>query len=812
MARPSQPHVAHADTTHVVAMAMDERRDGFLDRVKGFLKRHGAKEDFPEAPDGVETWTVRCLDGPVGPSRTWEDTCTTSWKEGDGRSLRIATCEGKEKKTTGYLMRVFVEDVVRANWIHCDACRLAGWSHHPVCATRVHFVVGVEEKGNAQHIARTRKLCTACGRTIAVSSRTCPLCRSDTRNHAYLKCATHLLHGVVHGNGCGHLLRINGRQGGSMSLSGKQLMGLWDELCHELGVRQISVEDVSNWHGMEFRMLHLAAHGSTWYGRFGYKWARGSYGHTEDEWKRCTKIVQHFPLEHILDDLQTSGMNETELARTILHYRNLTKANTLGELLRGMIECFRRATLAEREEVHPVRNTGSMIPLRNEIPTLCRVMNDRANLMPGKTPVIPAARAQGQELLAPKHRARNGKRLSKTKRGRSGTAQGKTQACRWVPARVTRAKHAVVEALMGRKGAPISRQDLRDLVRTHIGDTGLLDHVLKTVGECTVGKFKVQRAPDPQTGVMQYSLVLAKQPGQEENKKGATGNKRIRNGTSEVGKKRKLGLLLPIHSRSSPMVPSDARGSPRGNSKDVLEAILLLYHQILIEYKPASIQRPRSTRSKGLKGQRVQECCRVLLDTKHFVKVYMGNELPSKPTGDTIRVRCCAHVVDMPPSLQPAFKRRRQPPTPQPPLEVITLPISATFRDLKRQAQSAFANIYPIFEAWQVKEIDGLRHVAGRTRVSAVLRDGATVTLRGAGVAETSTWRFETGLDHWVVRCSCGTTDDDGEHMLECERCGTWLHTRCLGIRESQAVPACFLCPDCSSKEPSSRSQPRSRS
>eukprot|EP00894_Picocystis_sp_ML_P002998 jgi/Pico_ML_1/53515/g4050.t1 len=188
-----------------------------------------------------------------------------------------------------------------------------------------------------------------------------------------------------------------------------QLMVLWDDLCHDLGARKISVEDVSNWHGMEFRMLHLAAHGSTWYGRFGYK------------------------------------------------------------------------------------------------------------------------------------------------------------------------------------------QDLRDLVRLHIGDTGLLDHVLKTVGECTVGKYK----------------------------------------------------------------------------------------------------------------------------------------------------------------------------------------------------------------AWQVKEVDGLRHVANRTRVSTVLRDGATVMLRGTGVAVASTWRFETGLDHWVVRCSCGTTDDDGERMLECERCGTWLHTRCLGITDAQAIPACFVCPDCG---PSDRS------
>lgn len=792
---------------------MDGHREGFLERVEAFLKRHGEQEAFPEAPEGTETWQVRFVAHPVEPNRWRVLDANGKRKDGAEASMRIKVEDRNGRKTRdpaapGYTMRVFVEDVIHATCIHCDACRLAGWSHHPVCAKRVHFVMGVEEKGNVHPIARTRKLCTACGRTIAVSSRTCPLCRSDTRNHAYLTCTTHLLHGMVHGNGCGHLLRINGRQGGSMALSGKQLMVLWDDLCHDLGARKISVEDVSNWHGMEFRMLHLAAHGSTWYGRFGYKWARGSYNHTEDEWKRCTKTVQHFPLKHILEDLHATGMKESDLAHTILHYGDLTKATTVGALLRGMLECFRKAAADERDRgILPACGPRSGSPLCNGIPTLCRVMSGKTSTGSGRDPVAPVpttSRWQDQEtpLAEERRRARNGKRPSKGKRGRTRIAQGRTPSCRWVPARVSRAQQAVVEVLKDRKGGPISRQDLRDLVRLHIGDTGLLDHVLKTVGECTVGKYKVRRAADSQSGVMQYSLVAAQRQNHEDIQTDAAG------GSADarlVGEKRKAGhLVFSEHNGAShPATTEQKTTNPPSSSRDAINAVLLVYHQVLLEYKPANVRRHGSKRSKGLKGQDFQECCQVLLDTKHFVKVYEGDALPPHPGGDTIRVRCSAHVVDMPPSLQPAPRRRRRPPAPQPPPEVVSMPASGTFGDLKRRAQSTFATIYPIFQAWQVKEVDGLRHVANRTRVSTVLRDGATVMLRGTGVAVDSTWRFETGLDHWVVRCSCGTTDDDGERMLECERCGTWLHTRCLGITDAQAIPACFVCPDCG---PSDRS------
>lgn len=48
---------------------------------------------------------------------------------------------------------------------------------------------------------------------------------------------THLLHGLIHCNGFGHLLCINGLEGGSKFLSGKEIMDLWDRICTNLHTR-----------------------------------------------------------------------------------------------------------------------------------------------------------------------------------------------------------------------------------------------------------------------------------------------------------------------------------------------------------------------------------------------------------------------------------------------------------------------------------------------------------------------------------------------------------------------------------------------
>lgn len=46
----------------------------------------------------------------------------------------------------------------------------------------------------------------------------------------------HLMHGIFHSNGFGHLLCVNGMEGGS-NLAGCQIMEFWDRLCTGLRAR-----------------------------------------------------------------------------------------------------------------------------------------------------------------------------------------------------------------------------------------------------------------------------------------------------------------------------------------------------------------------------------------------------------------------------------------------------------------------------------------------------------------------------------------------------------------------------------------------
>lgn len=48
---------------------------------------------------------------------------------------------------------------------------------------------------------------------------------------------THILHGLIHANGFGHLVCINGIEGGSKYLCGREIMDLWDRICTNLQAR-----------------------------------------------------------------------------------------------------------------------------------------------------------------------------------------------------------------------------------------------------------------------------------------------------------------------------------------------------------------------------------------------------------------------------------------------------------------------------------------------------------------------------------------------------------------------------------------------
>jgi len=60
---------------------------------------------------------------------------------------------------------------------------------------------------------------------------------------------------------------------------------------------------------------------------------------------------------------------------------------------------------------------------------------------------------------------------------------------------------------------------------------------------------------------------------------------------------------------------------------------------------------------------------------------------------------------------------------------------------------------------------------------------------------------IEEEEDDWIFDCSCGLYGqvDDGTHSVACERCNVWQHSKCLGIKESDAErdDFHFICAPC---------------
>ncbi|XVF10604.1 hypothetical protein REPUB_Repub07fG0196800 [Reevesia pubescens] len=247
----------------------------------------------------------------------------------------------------------------------------------------------------------------------------------------------HIMHGVFHSNGFGHLLCVNGMEMGS-NLAGDQIMEFWDRLCTGLQARKVSLNDTSKKQGMELRLLYGVAYGPPWFGRWGYKFGRGCYGVNEPIYQKAMEAIRGMPLCLLSHHLSISY---NDISVIFSRYQALSDHSlvTLSDLFQFMLEL------------------RSRLPKKNSI--------DSCN------PAI----------------------LVETN-------------CRWSPKRVEAATRVIVEALKSAEFRWVSRQEVRDTARAYIGDTGLLDFVLKSLGNHVVGNYLVRRCLNPVTKVLEYCL------------------------------------------------------------------------------------------------------------------------------------------------------------------------------------------------------------------------------------------------------------------------------------------------------------------
>ncbi|BAC07324.1 putative male sterility 1 protein [Oryza sativa Japonica Group] len=299
----------------------------FREAVRGFLARYARLLPLPSifspaaaaAPPHLLTWRVSLRVGEEGD------------EEGGGGAVELNVVE---------------EDVLRSRSVYCDQCRVVGWSGHPVCGKRYHFII---ENDNNQVCGKRHSCCLRCGTPTVAGESRCLLCNFDMDGEELEECGymhlddnTHLLHAVVHANGYGHLLRVNGREGGSRCLTGRDIMSFWDRLCKVLHVRKVTVMDISKKHGMEYRLLHAITSGHPWYGEWGYKFGAGSFALTSDTYQEAVDTLSGIQLALYFSHRQPI---RTPLQNTIALYWALSDRQlvTVRDLFRFIMHLLHQA-------------------------------------------------------------------------------------------------------------------------------------------------------------------------------------------------------------------------------------------------------------------------------------------------------------------------------------------------------------------------------------------------------------------------------------------------------------------------------------
>ena len=134
-----------------------------------------------------------------------------------------------------------------------------------------------------------------------------------------------------------------------------------------------------------------------------------------------------------------------------------------------------------------------------------------------------------------------------------------------------------------------------------------------------------------------------------------------------------------------------------------------------------------------------------------------------------------------------------------PPPELIYLPSDATVGDLKDASVTAFHELYEIFNKFTPTSVEGVDpgpDVSDSCPLGPA-PPGSTYLIRGTGADVMDAYSRQGGIVSWVVRCSCGVDDDDGERFVSCDVCEVWEHTRCVGIRDDAPVPSRWVCELC---------------
>ncbi|XP_077230809.1 RING/FYVE/PHD zinc finger superfamily protein [Tasmannia lanceolata] len=564
------------------------------------------------------------------------------------------------------LFFVIEEPIEKSIHRHCQHCRCVGWGHHMICNRRFHFILPSKET----------KQVTACSNYEGG----CNGSEVMAAKQDLVELKGHLMHGVMHSNGFGHLLYVNGVEMGSEFLPGWQIMDFWDRICSRLGARKVSLIDIAKKRSMDLRLIHGVAYGEPWFGCWGYKFGLGSYGVTQQMHLKAIEALRGMPLGLLVNHF---GNSNHEIPTIVARYQSMSSHSlqTLGHLIRFMLEI---RTHLPSEALTTTNNHGIVIET----------------------------------------------------------------ACRWSSKRVEMATQVIVEALKKSEFKWVSRQEVRDTARAYIGDTGLLDFVLKSLGNHIVGNYMVRRIVNPVTKVLEYCLE-------------------------------DITNSFPNHEG---LLPNDTKTKVcfHVSKGQLMKDMYYLYKYLLKEQRP--------TINTGIFTV-IPAAVRMILDTKHLIKDYEGEFSRKIKVRDEENLKLLCTVCLR--NEQEGEEGRALPP-----YELVTMPSHATIRDLKREVERIFKEIY-----WGMRSFvaESIVEVNGRDLdlVNGLIESGSNLVIKGriVGRIMDSEEIYEIGDSNWIIDCPCGAKDDDGEPLISCDICEVRQHMRC--VRLSEDVPHIFLCTQC---------------
>ncbi|KAK3133512.1 hypothetical protein QOZ80_6AG0537470 [Eleusine coracana subsp. coracana] len=596
--------------------------------------------------------------------------------------LRVGEEDGKAATVA---MEIVEEDVARAGAarVYCEHCTVAGWSKHPVCGKRYHFIIR-----NAYGL-QDYKTCRHCGLIVQLFETGCPSCKNgisydDPEDWDYMQLDNpqHLLHGVVHENGFGHLVRINGREGGSGLLTGYEIMDFWDRLCKYLRVRKVSLMDVSKKYGTDYRVLHAIATGCSWYSQWGFQLSQGSFGITPEEYCKAIANLSSVPLSHFF---QHSRSPRNQLQDTIAFYQSISMRplTTIRELFLYILE------LASSKSVH---NHSRSIHKKE------------------------VAYSHLQEA--------------------------------WSDEEIKHVIDIALKVLCAVGTRWVAKRTLKAAISHSIGSPQLVDYCLKTLGSRSIDDMAIAVRCNSEKNSIEYRLT---------------------------------DKTIPVQKTCLPTWEHLVR-----DIKFLFE--MLLHPHSIHPYKPVDIH------------EDAKRSAMILLDCKQFKKHYdlEENFLPKNPS--LLYIWCQVELLDQvedPPVI---------------PAELLTLSQTATVADLKVEATRTFRDMYLMLQTFVANQLLDSGTASESTQIKLLFGENGTVCVQGkcvGGERRVAFYRMERGVDKWIVDCSCGAKDDDGERMLSCDSCHVWQHTRCAGISDFDQMPKRYVCKTCKLLQKPKNSQPR---